>query len=118
MLENFGRGLPGERGEGEKERKTHTGTETREILDECVGLLEAQSGGCNGMRADLEYSHCGLPQLFCKRSICSRGLDFRLCSHQSSQPILLFDSSVQGLTFDTQDPRTYTEAQAEALGSR
>lgn len=41
---------------------------------------------------------------FCKRSICSGGLGFRPPGHQSSQPILLFDSSVQGLTFDTQDP--------------
>lgn len=79
------------------------------------GLLGVERGGCNGMRSDLEYRHCGQPQLFCKRSICSGGLGFRPPSHQSSQPILLFDSSVQGLTFDTQDPRTYAQTQADAL---
>lgn len=57
----------------------------------------------------------GSPRFFCKRSICNGGLGFRPPSHQSSQPILLFDSSVQGLTFDTQDPGTSAQTQAEAL---
>lgn len=33
--------------------------ERSQPLCEWPGLLGAQSGGCNGMRSDLEYRHCG-----------------------------------------------------------
>lgn len=59
-MPTFGPELGREQRRDGRERGGELGREERsQPLCEWPGLLGAQSGGCNGMRSDLEYKRCG-----------------------------------------------------------